>query len=343
MSNAIANSSQVQYDLGSGVRGGIDPSPPATPGLTGTFSEGNTITLAGSGFGSDGVPIIYDDFESGTVGDDLNTRGWVTSVNNGPVTPPSVSSNQFYSGTRSGEADISAGGDCSAYLENLNLTEIYCSFYSRTDQLTGPSETVKGWRVHSDQTTNQYTGYPGIFEQEPIDVYSNRSHRFTVQTLGTSADGPNSASYYTSAQSENVWQRLEYYVKISDPGVANGKLVYTRDLTVHENQQAIVTRETGITEVIELMMLPFFWGGGGTGMNWYDNVIVSATQARIEVGDSATYASCTKKEVMNTLTRVDGQITFKVPSNTFSTGSTVYVHVIDVAGSSTANYSTVVV
>lgn len=39
MSNAIANSTQQQYDLGSGVRGGVDPSPPAS-GVASLFTDG---------------------------------------------------------------------------------------------------------------------------------------------------------------------------------------------------------------------------------------------------------------------------------------------------------------
>lgn len=334
--------STVWKDHGGGVWG----SAPSDTMLSGTFDEGNTMTITGSGFGTAGVPLQYDDFESSSVDDDLSTLGWDTREANSPNPTdkkPFVTNDQFYSGTQSGKADMSTGGDCAATLASLNLTEIYCSYFYRTVKDNGTPTTVKGWRVHSDNL-NEFTSYPLMAGQELVDAYSGNNFRYTIQTLDTAADGPNSVSIGVSGGgiAESVWMRREHYVKISTPGVADGIITYDEDLVRRFDEPAIVTRETGITEVIERMLLPFYWGNGGGGFNWYDNVLVCATRARVEVGDNAIYANCTKREPMNTLTRVDGQIEFKVPSNTFTSSSTVFVYVIDTDGNPGVSLSTVV-
>jgi len=337
-------SSNVQlYDNDGTWSGAVTPS---SPGLTGTFTEGNTITLAGSGYGTLGVTTKYDDFEDGTNGQLISARpDWKTDIGYGGV-EPKVSSAQAYAGSLSGRSQIVSSGDSATYLDTLDFREVYVAFAYRGNIESGVSATtVKGLRVHADDGPNVYTSYPGILEQEIIDDYSGNGRRFTVLP-GQASGSPNESSLYPSdSPVPATWEYLEYYFKQGDAGVANGIVQVWEDLVSVENSVAVITNDSGVTNSWKLLMLPFYWGNGSGGDHFYDLVHISLDQgkARVMAGDNAVFSSCTKLEAMNTLTRVDGEITFKVPANTFAAASTVYIHVINSAGTSTANYSTTVV
>ena len=318
---------------------------PSSPGLTGTFSEGNTITLAGSGYGTLGVTTKYDDFEDGTNGQLISARAdWKTAIASGGV-EPKVSSAQAYAGSLSGRSQIVATGDSAAYLDTLDFREAYISFAYRGHIESGAAATtVKGLRVHADDGPNTFTSYPGISEQEIIDQYSGNSRRFSVNPMDDTSS-PNERSIYPGGLAADQWHYLEYYWKQGDAGVANGIVQSWADLSVGANESNVITNDSGVLDSWKLVMLPFFWGNGSGGDHFYDLVHISLDQgkARVMAGDNAVFSSCTKLEAMNTLTRVDGEITFKVPANTFTPASTVYIHVINSAGTSTTNYSTTVI
>ena len=317
---------------------------PSSPGLTGTFAEGNTITLAGSGYGTLGVTTKYDDFEDGTNGQLISARpDWKTDIGSGGI-EPIVTSSDSYAGSLSGLASIIGGGDSATYLTG-DFTEVYIAFaYKGTIESGTSAKTVKGFRVHANDGPNIYTSYPAIFEQEIVDQYSNNGRRFTVAPGQADGSG-NESSLYPGGVSAGSWHYLEYYFKQGDAGVANGVVQSWDDLSIGSNASTTtITNDSGVTNSWKLAMLPFYWGNGSGGTHRYDIVHLSFDQgkARVMAGDNAVFSSCTKLEAMNTLTRVDGEITFKVPANTFTPASTVYIHVIDIDGTSTNTYSTTV-
>ena len=315
---------------------------PSSPGLTGTFAEGNTITLAGSGYGTLGVTTKYDDFEDGTNGQLISARpDWNTTKANGGDDPIVVSETS-YAGSLCGKSPIASGGDSATYLTG-DFREVYAAFAYKGRINSGETvaNTVKGFRVHANDGPNVYTSYPGISEQEIISEHSINSRRFEVWPK---QDTGGQTVLYTGAPSDNVWTYLEYYWKQGSVGVADGVVKTWNNLTAGLNETSVTTNEAGVTNSWKLAMLPFYWGNGSGGDHFYDLVHISFDQgqAKVMATDNAVYASSTKREAMNTLTRVDGEVTFKVPANTFTPASTVYIHVIDTDGTSTNTYSTTV-
>lgn len=72
---------------------------------------------------------------------------------------------------------------------------------------------------------------------------------------------------------------------------------------------------------------------GGTAMYVdYSEVYVDTTFARVELGDSATYGSCTHREVQPITAWSDTSITVTVNLGSFETGATVYPHVTHADG-----------
>jgi len=318
-------------------------SAPSSPGLTGTFTEGNTITLAGSGYGTLGVTTKYDDFEDGTNGQLISARpDWSTAKGNGGDDPIVVSETS-YAGSLCGKSPIALAGDSATYLVG-DFREVYAAFAykGRINSGEPSADTVKGFRVNQNAAGNPYSGSPGIYEQEIIDEFSEKNRR-RVSTRPEFETTGSAKSYYPSGKPSNdTWTYLEYYWKQGDAGSANGIIKQWKDLSVSLNLSDVITNNAGVTQSWKAALLPFYWGNGSGGDHFYDLVHISFDQgqAKVMATDNAVYASSTKREAMNTLTRVDGEIAFKVPANTFTPASTVYIHVIDVSGASIANYST---
>jgi len=64
----------------------------------------------------------------------------------------------------------------------------------------------------------------------------------------------------------------------------------------------------------------------------YDDIYYSYTQARVELGNAATYAASTHREVQLPKSWTDGEITFTVNKGSFPSASNQYLFVIDQSG-----------
>lgn len=301
---------------------------------TGTFSEGASLTITGSGFGTGGIPVLFQDFETGSAGANLNTLGFSTTNSNGCPSPV-VSTTRSYSGTKSGLADCLLGGDSAAYLSGLNATEIYVSLHLYGEKGTATDvTTVKGVRALGETGTgeNVFTSYPGFFDQETLSQWSGNSHRLQINDKDTVG---NVLIDYIGDFPSDAWGRQEYHYKLGTAGVADGFLRYWQDLVSLSATENFATRAAGSVQNIDRLMLPFYWGnatGGTAGVFYYDNIYIATgtnCAARVEAGDNAVYASCAKREIMNTTAREDTSVTFTVPSHTFTSGDTVYLYVLD--------------
>lgn len=275
--------------------------------LTGAVIDGAGVNLGGSGFGPDATPFKFDDFESGTPGSSVGLGGWSTSVDNGPNPnnePPLYDNTRSWSGVQCAYANMLSGGDCAAYLTSFNSAQVYCSFMHYYT-VTGSPSTQKGFRAHADDGPNVYTSHPGFFTQD-----YNTVNRVTVNA-GESGGGTNGASYYMSASSAGQWFRTENYWKLSTPGIADGSVRVWRDLNLIENNDGnIITRDSSVSDIFQVVMLPFYFGNGGGGENWLDDVYISKTQSRLEIGNANTWGTCTKRTIQNPQIWSDTSIEF---------------------------------
>jgi hypothetical protein len=75
-----------------------------------------------------------------------------------------------------------------------------------------------------------------------------------------------------------------------------------------------------------------YYGSGGQNATVYlDDVYFDTTQARVEVGNNAIWASCTRREIQIPTAWAAGEITITVNQSSFSTG-TAYLFVVDADG-----------
>ena len=307
-------------DVGSG---------PSISSTSGSWSQGSSVTVSGSSFGNDGdeVPIKFDDFESGVVGASLGTGGWSVTADNGPDVPE-YSSTRSWSGSKCGYTDISMGGDSAAYMANCNTETFYVSLmhYFTT---SGTPNTSKGVRVNAADGPNVYTSYPGIFVQD-----YHRNNRHTIKPDDESGTG---ATAYTANLSTGQWYRLEYWFKMSSPaGSTNGEVDGWQNLS-HTSDWSGITRSSGVTDKWQTCMLPFYYGNGGTGENWYDDVYISKSKARVEIGNSSTWSGCSTRQIQGVTSWSNSSIGIEVNLGSFGSVSGRYLYVVDDNGTVNAN------
>lgn len=299
----------------------------------GSLAVGDTITITGTGFGSGTTPVLFQDFESGTVGASTSTVGFTTATSNGG-TEPLIVSDQKYAGTRCGRSDCSVGTESASYVQGLNTDQIYASFHTMpwmTEDPASTLDTVKGFRFHADQGPNVFTSYPGVMHQEHV-VFGSKGSR--IQQNETNDGSGFAASKNTRSVprcNDKEWTRQQYHYKLSTPGVADGFVRYWHNAVQSLNWTSVMTRDVGVTANGQFALLPFYWGNGVKGYHYYDLICIHKgpnCAARVELGDAAAYASCTKREILENVSWSDESIQVKLHKHTFGTG-TAWLHVID--------------
>jgi hypothetical protein len=193
-----------------------------------TFADGESFTLSGSGFGAKATaaPIRYDDFESGTLG--TNVEGYSYFLGGSAESAAhDYDATHVFGGSQSFFIDLPNGVYTNgSYIPDLGLEEVYFSYRVYVQDLgTGDTEDgpqVKYGRVTSGLGSDPFHGSPSI--------------NATQQGLG--GEGQNiwwnngsedNVSFYGSSVTGGAWHRIELYMLLSDVDVRNGERYYMMD------------------------------------------------------------------------------------------------------------------
>ena len=274
------------------------------------------------------VPIKFDDFEQGVVGDNLNTGGWLTGESNHPNptdSPPIYIDTKAYSGAKSGYADITTGGDCATFLNNLNTETMYVSLMFYCEIYEDP-DTTKGVRVHADNHSNIYTSYPSIKVQD-----FDKGHRITIEQGGEAGVSDQTVYIEDLPRSSIAWMRLEYWFKASTPGITNGKVQYWKDLLLRKDS-TLMTRISSVGTNYDLVMLPFYAGNGGGAEFYYDDVYISKSLARVEIGDKEQWSQCSKRSIQQVTSWGQNSIIINSNFSGFVDAVNAFLWVVDANG-----------
>ncbi len=142
---------------------GISQAAPVITDLTGTLSDNGAVTLTGTGFGAQGPTIhIYDNFEGGTAGADVDTTATVGTWSGYGTNKPSFDNLSGYSGNLSMRVFDGTVGE--------NDTQIIQASFAPTTEFF-----VSYWLQIPAGTT-----FPGTDEPGKIPTLS------TIPTFGTS-------------------------------------------------------------------------------------------------------------------------------------------------------------
>jgi len=299
---------------------------PAVDQLDGELVHLGQVEIFGSGFGqkAPAAPMIYDNFDGGTPGSRIG-GGWFTDSARPDYYPTYTDAISRRIGGQSARQNFTDGN----YNSTLGLVHL--------EELTGDPQSplyVSGWFY------NTTTGAPsrnvkiisfrgggaGSWENPQLraDFYPSSSggHLYAADCGGTTIlqDWGLGNQMYSDA-----WHRLEAY--------ENVQTGYTLWKDLDEWASISGTLHTSDCYYRNLYMMSYYATDVGTprpSMEFYwDELYVDITRARVEIGDAATWAACTHREIQIPSAWSDESITVNVNQGSFQNGQQAYLYVVD--------------
>jgi hypothetical protein len=273
---------------------------PVITSVSGSLTDGSTLTINGYRFGtkSSETPIIHDDFEGGTLGDDISTDANWTDYNGSGNGTMKYSNSQSYIGTQSARCyfpNESSTFD-SVYHDGLGITEMYVSFECYVNEITNTltSQVMKIFRCNSSPTV--YVSNPGF----RLTTRPTSPGAYDLDASDRYADGLNPATVINeSAWNLNEWTRVEVWVRLSSTlGGSDGiAKAWYRGVKTYDLISGITW--AGGNRVIDSIILPAM--NDRDGCEWEiftDNVYVDDTPRRVEISNSPTWEAATTDKVV---------------------------------------------
>ena len=317
-------------------------SAPAISSVSGTPSNGQSITIQGSGFGvkSPAKPVLWADFEGGNINPNstlgltsswYKTEGWVYA------------------------AGVGWGGSGGIKVDP--------SLHSAANDTSNLAFRLSGWsfnalsqksfwfrRVKRDYTTGNLGG-SGLKTWEAMpypDQYTNVNN--VVMNAGsgqwiTQQISPGAYYYYDDSTTwSRQWISEEAVIQVGASAGAKAKLKTLVNGSVVGNALGdssdpnICLRGSGDLD-IDQIDIAFHGAYSSSGdyqsyPDFYDQLYVDSTWARVYIGDRSTWNENTTwhKEIQIPTAWTDQSVTVVVNAGTFQGGQTAYLYVIDASG-----------
>lgn len=329
-------------------------SQPTISGYSGTVANGNSITISGSSFGSNGPTIaIFDNFEGGVNGayigngvTDATIGQWVDcGASCSPIYYSTYSTNYANSGTKSSRqdwtTDLQEGARWMGYSSSPSyMTKVYFSFWTylpagmgTPDYGSGPNWKV--WWLYRD--TNTQDDYASEITSDPP----------SATTIGWVDGSQNRICYPTSCAEYGAfsftrgrWIRWEGYL-VGNTSSGSIELWHT-DSGQARNSFGSNTGRTldDGSSGWRTFHLPGFARADTSSNTYYDDVYLAygdGAQARVEIGNNATYSNCTNLSVCTVTSWSASSITATARTGSFPNGA-AYLFVIDSSGNASSGY-----
>jgi hypothetical protein len=323
-----------QSTSGGGGGGGF-----AITNVSGTLSHGQAVTLTGAQFGtkSTAAPQRFDNFEDGTLnGNVADSANWGEFTNN-PAGQPIYSNGQLRTNsTRSARARFNGDGASGTSSFTFGLSPrsntLYFDYWQYMDGTTPNNQ--KTWRMF---------GSGGLFPETTWNIGGGSDRRLTTEG--------NSVLYENEDTGEGVfagaWRHYQFWMVNSSANTFDGRCWMVRDCVAYIDKTDWKWRGT------ETDTDSGFWGiytgyycqipaGQAAASCYFDDVYIDSYVQRVELGDNATYGSCTHREIQPPTAWADGEITVTLNTGTFSAG-TAYLFVVDDTNTATAGFAVTLV
>jgi len=345
---------------------------PAITGTSGTLSQGNSCTVSGSGFGTKSTqngaaPVAYSDMENNSVnarlggpwastGDLAGVPGFMTV---------STSYQRHSHSTYNGVCDFTDWGTCGFeggavsaqwyaqywfYLptafswgsgdQNNKIFRMYPSGGGGGNNLrvVAPAQTVDVVVEIVDEGHGGYgTGWdPVVPGGSCIDALYGHSGCDPFWAGGTSW------REFEGDMTENTWHLFQFEFQSGDLNTANGILRWWVDGKLVFSHDDITTRTSAYPSHMYPGIIGMFASSGAgdaTGPYHIDDAYVDNSWQRVEIGNNATYNSCTLREIQPATSWADGSVTFTVNQGSFADSSAGYIFVTDASGVRNTGYS----
>jgi len=320
---------------------------PSVSSISGTVSDGASITISGNSFGSGPNLVLFDDFESGTPGSNIKTGNGSAAFGKWSglgVTPPTYSNLNKVSGSKAMRTDLAT--HWLSYAEVLlppQATEVFYSWWMMIpagDNFPGQTDPdCINWKTvwlqgEGSVDDDLYPGMlgPGTSGSCPAEL-----------TFGMFCNGCPYTRYFDGFNIvKGQWTRVSIHVKGSSTNTGKVQIwELDKNLGVLERLNDIGVKNLnsgGIYERID------FNGYGRTTANshpTFDDIYVAegaSAMARIEIGNKSTYASSTKLALATPTTWSAAQISATIRQGVFQSGESAFLFVIDANGAASAGH-----
>jgi hypothetical protein len=310
-------------------------SAPSITATSGTVTANGTVTITGAGFGTkaSAAPLIFDNFEAGTVGTKVMTsRATVGQWQTGAGYEAGQYTDSL---ARTGSKSVKMTSTPQSKVYNISMCQngsfstIYMDWRVRVHLFDRVSRNWKPWRVYGD---------------------SDRLQADSVAFCQGSANGVDDGAggggfwYDNFGFAPDTWQHFQVMLKeSSSPGALDGALIHYIDGKVIGSHTGISTR--GNSAHWDQIRIGHYWAYDGVdecpanaGADIYlDDIYVDTTWARVELGNATTYSASTHREIQIPKAWSGSSIQVGVNTGTFQQGATAYLYVTDAAGAVNAS------
>lgn len=298
-----------------------------------TITHASTVTLNGSGFGSktNAAPLRWDDFEAGTVGQNLT--GWSIGSTKTQFRPKyeavgrdnTPGSKSVWQHFETGQYNAEIG------ISDYATKKYYVSGWVKGDTSGTPSRNVKLVSFRGANLSNP----EGRFDQYPNQ---SSGHKYIVD-----CNGSVKAQDWSVTQliiDDGNWHRFEAWIDLGTPNGNDGVYKTWKD-AVEWGKTLSGTFITSDCSFYELYIQHYYATDTATDVvaNYYwDELYVDTTQARVELGNAPTWSESTHREIQIPSAWSANSITFKINRGSFSPGQTAYLFVVDASGAASLGY-----
>ncbi|MCD4683217.1 MAG: hypothetical protein K8R86_08045 [Bacteroidales bacterium] len=346
---------------------------PVVSSLSDNLTHNSLITITGSDFGekTTAAPLHFDNFENCTAGQTLGDSLAHWTERDGPtydqeldITDNSIQRhNLSVKCITTGSLDIASK---EAWINNVGFAstgKCYLNYWIRIkwgEKGMNPYWQIKGVEMAVSTNPNASDVFPmiGLLHW----TYPNSSNQ-AFPAIGTKT-----YSYYQTYRNPSggdilahsnycdvsqipgdfigpIWVNVSIAVDQGSIGATDAKAYYWLQ---KPSEGGIIKNfsKTGINlrddaDYIHNVHIHDYVGTGATGQQlWYDDFYIDNSWARVEIGDNASYDSCSLREIQIPTAWSSGgtSITATVNQGSFPTGEAYYLFVVDAKGVASAGY-----
>ena len=308
---------------------------PIITSLEGTLIHDASLTITGTSMRiGNGDLLKWDNCDDQGLSTRLTTNGWETTggENNDPI----------YNDSNQRHGNSTLNAKCDNYTQynstfrlsqdGVGWSQLYVSawVYGAHNASTGESSNAKMYALRAYDTGNPKVRF---------DLYpSTNSSGIYIEDI-TASNSPNrtsSKTEYSDIDADELflgggWHRREWYVRASDPSVANGIYKYWRDAELHNYIRGCFISESG-GDPYGLLIFNYYYRQDGDPTSeayfYFDDMYVSTTWAGIELGDAPAYEDCTKREIqIPTTWDSNAEVTIDVNIGGWTSGTQLYLFI----------------
>jgi PKD repeat protein len=324
--------------LALGLAAGVSADAPATPTITsasGTVAHGSDVSVSGAGFGTkpQAAPYIWDPMDTSLSSSWVHTGN--LTIQSTDTRHPNSSGQGFL------DMDEYNHSNGSVQAPNNPLSDTWFAqywVYFGSDFNFGTSTYGKGDTFLSNMKVFRLWNPGGGVTENFCVVFAGWARSFSWACENAGQVGW--ISGITDRLTLGQWHLLQFAFKEnSGLGVGDGKFQMWLDGESLDSRTDLVTR-LNFAGLKRPLLIGWFnmWGPTAgedpEAPNTYriDDVYLDTSWARVEIGNAATYAASTHREIQLPQSWADDQVLFRVNQGAFADGATAYLYVIDADG-----------